>query len=192
MLARTVHESALTEDSMRASILVQLSGIIALGAAPLYAQTPPPIHGVTGTIATDATIKAEGKAANTIVVKTEDGVEHVYHAVTGGKRGKGVLADLTPGTTVLVHYRADHAPVKADRAGTDGLTTTEGIATKIDGGKKEITVRYDDGRIETLKLTERESAKVDANISADARIVVYSTTGSSQKVARYFTTVKER
>ena len=65
---------------MRAFTVVQLCGLVVLGGSPLRAQTPPPIHGVTGTIATDATIKSEHKAANTILVKTEDGVEHAYRA----------------------------------------------------------------------------------------------------------------
>src|SRR5215831_7075236 len=84
-------------------------GMVALcTAAALDAQQPPAIHGVTGTIATDSTIRGEHKAANKIIVKTEDGVEHVYDSakdllVHGGKD----LSDLKPGTTVVVHYTAD-------------------------------------------------------------------------------------
>ena len=50
-----------------------LVGIGALGIAPAEAQ--PPIHGFNGTMATEATIRSEHKAANKIVVATEDGVE---------------------------------------------------------------------------------------------------------------------
>jgi hypothetical protein len=172
---------------MRAFTVVQLCGLIVLGGSPVRAQTPPPIHGVTGTIATDATIKSEHKAANTILVKTEDGVEHAYRAVTGSAaRGKHALGDLAPGTTVVVHYRSDRADVTTDR--TSGLTTTEGIATKIDRSRQEIAVRYDDGRTETLKLT---TAPADASdINPEMRIVAYTSRDTSQKVARYFTTVK--
>ena len=106
----------------------------ALLCASAYGQTPPPIHGVTGTVATEGTIKDEHKAANKIVVATEDGVEHVYDAVTGLKvhGGDPALADLKPGTTVVIHYGPDKAVQEIDRVGEGGLQTTEGMATKID------------------------------------------------------------
>src|SRR4029077_14078993 len=147
-------------------------GMVALGIAPAHAQTPPPIHGVTGTIATEGTIKSEHKAAHKVVVATEDGVEHVYDAakdlVVHG--GKDPLSDLKPGTTVIVHYTADNTAQEVDRVGPDRLSTTEGVATKIDRDKKEITIRYDNGKIEKLRLTDRAAADVGKNIGEDARI----------------------
>jgi glutamate racemase len=88
---------------MRASWYLTVVGTVALGIAPAHAQ--PPIHGVTGTMATEATIKSEHKAANKLVVATEDGVEHVYDAAKGlvVHGGKDPLSDLRPGTTVIVH-----------------------------------------------------------------------------------------
>jgi hypothetical protein len=161
----------------------------ALGVAPAYAQGPP-IHGVTGTVATEATIKEEHKAANKIVVETEDGVEHVYDAAKGlmVHGGKDPLAGLKPGTTVIIHYSADNTAQEIDRVGPDGLSTMEGIATKIDRGKKQITIRYDNGRIETLKLTDRAAADVGRNIAPDARIVVYYSDEAGGKVTHYFKT----
>ncbi len=49
---------------MRTSWSLTIVGVVALGIAPAHAQTPPPIHGVTGTIATEGTIKSEQKAAH--------------------------------------------------------------------------------------------------------------------------------
>jgi hypothetical protein len=172
--------------------LALVVGVVALGVAPAYAQQGPPIHGVTGTMATEATIKAEHKAANKIVVETEDGVEHVYDAAKGlvVHGGKDPLSDLKPGTTVVIHYTADNTAQEIDRVGADGLVTTEGIATKIDRGKKEITIRYDNGKIETLKLTDRAAADVGKNIGADARIVVYYSDEAGGKVTHYFKSAK--
>jgi hypothetical protein len=164
-----------------------LLGLVALGIAPTYAQGPP-IHGVTGTVATEATVKAEHKAANKIVVETKDGVEHVYDAAKGivVHGGKDPLSDLKPGTTVIIHYTADNTAQEIDRVGDGGLSTTEGMATKIDRGKKEITIRYDNGKIEELKLTDRAAADVGKNIGPDTRIVVYYSDEARGKVTHYF------
>ena len=91
------------EDHMRAYWQLALVGMVGLGIAPAHAQ--PPIHGFNGTMATEATIKSEHKAANKVVVATEDGVEHVYDAAKGlaVHGGKDPLSDLKPGTTCLLY-----------------------------------------------------------------------------------------
>ncbi len=171
---------------MRVWLHLTLAGVAALSVTPIYAQ--PPIHGFNGTLATQATIKAEHKAANKIVVETEDGVEHVYDAAKGliVHGGNDALSDLKPGTTVIIHYTPDNMAQEIDRVGDDGLRTTEAIATKIDRGKKEITVRYDNGTIEKLKLTDRAAADVGRNIGPDTRIVVYYSDEAGTKVTHYF------
>jgi hypothetical protein len=171
---------------MRTPWHLALVGMVGLGIVPASAQ--PPIHGFNGTIATEATIKSEHQAANKIVVATEDGVEHVYDAAKGlvVHGGKDPLSDLRPGTTVIVHYTADNTAQEIDRVGAGGLSTTEGIATKIDRGKKEITIRYDNGKIEKLKLTDRAAADVGKNIGDDTRIVVYYSDNAGGKVTHYF------
>jgi hypothetical protein len=171
---------------MRATCHLALAGVVTLCVVPAYGQGPA-IQGVTGTIATEATIKAEHKAANKIVVETKDGVEHVYDSAKGlvVHGGKDPLSDLKPGTTVIIHSTANTAQ-EIDRVGADGLSTTEGIATKIDRGKKEITIRYDSGKIEKLKLTDRAAADVGQNIGEDTRIVVYYSTEAGGKVTHYF------
>jgi hypothetical protein len=182
------------EAIMRRFSCLLLLAVAAFATGPAYAQSPPPIHGVTGTTATEATIKAEKKAANKIAVETKDGVEHVYDAVTGLRvhGGDQILADLKPGTTVVIHYSPDNTVQEIDRVGDDGLRTTEGMATKIDRKKKEITIRYDNGKVEKLKLTDRAAADVGRNISSDTRIVVYYSTEAGAKVTHYFKSVETR
>lgn len=171
----------------RFSFLCVFASAAMLGGAA-YGQTRPPIHGVTGTVATEATIKDEHKAANKIVVATEDGVEHVYDAVTGLKvhGGNDALADLKPGTTVVIHYSPNNTVQEIDRVGDGGLLTTEGMATRIDRKKKEITIRYDNGKIEELRLTDRAATDVGKNVSPDTRIVVYYSEEAGNKVTHYF------
>ena len=176
---------------MRAFWHLQVVGMLALGIAPTYAQGPA-IPGFNGTMATEATIKDERKAANKIVVETEDGIEHIYDAAKGVvvHGGKDPLSDLKPGTTVIIHYTADNTVQEIDRVDAGGLSTTEGMATKIDRGKKEITVRYDNGKIEKLKLTDRAAADVGKNIGEDTRIVVYYSDEAGGKVTHYFKSAK--
>ena len=60
------------------------------------------------------------------------------------------------------------------------------MATKIDRGKKEITIRYDNGKIEKLLLTDRAAADVGKNIGPDTQIVVYFSDEACGKVTHYF------
>jgi len=61
----------------RISILVLLAGMLIMSAS-LSAQTPPPIDGVTGTVAPGATL-AQEQAVHAVIAKTVDGVEHLFH-----------------------------------------------------------------------------------------------------------------
>src|SRR5579864_1016630 len=103
------------------------SGLLLLAVmtapAALSAQTPPPIR---GTMATEGNMKTFYRAANTVIVTTIDGVEHVYHftkdLIVHGGKGPGVdaLAGLREGTTVVVHYTDagnEAAATEIDRVG---------------------------------------------------------------------------
>ena len=60
-----------------------------MGAAPAAGQTQPPIHGVTGTVATDATVRAEGEAGHAIaegVGKVVDGAKKICRAPRARRR----------------------------------------------------------------------------------------------------------
>jgi hypothetical protein len=109
---------------------------------------------VTGTIVTDETAKDEKKAADKAGAAVKD-------ALTPADN-KGPLSDLRPGTTVVIKY--------AD-------VVTEGIVSKIDRGANQISVRYDNKKVETLVLTDRDAA--------GARTVEYSDE-ARHKVTRYF------
>lgn len=181
---------------MRALWCFQLVGIAALcSASPVSAQTGPVIHGFTGTLATEGTIRSEYKAAHKIIVETADGVDHVYDAakdlvVHGGTND---LSDLKPGSTVVVHYTADKTGESAhevDSIGAEGLSTAEGIVSRIDRAKKEITIRYDNGTTEKLILTGRAAVDAGQDLrnapAGTTRIVVYYSDEAGRKIAHYF------
>ena len=179
--------------------LALLGGLVLGVSRTRAAQTPPPISGVTGTIALEGTVDQEYGAANTVVVKTVDGVEHVFHAaknllVHGGK-GTGIdaLKGLRAGSTVVVHYTAAGSEASAheiDRVGDDGLKISEGVVTRIDRKKKEIAIRFDNGKTETFLLTDRAAVDVgkdvDKAVTGATRIVVYYSDEAGHKVAHFF------
>lgn len=166
--------------------------------APLAAQSPPP---PTGTIALEGTMKKVYRATNVIVVATLDGVERVYHfakdlVVHGGKKDEA-LVDLREGTTVVVHFLPNASePIaqEIDRIDVEGLDPTEGVVTRIDRGRRQITLRYDNGRTETFQLTERAAAENAASDAAlmQGRVVIYYSNEARDKVVHYFRSIDKR
>jgi len=179
--------------------LVWSSAIIALVSSvsiTLGAQSGPPVQ---RTIALEGTMKTFYRAVNTIIVTTIDGVDHVYHftkdlVVHGGKgRGMDALEGLREGSTVVVHYTVSEAKASAreiDRIGDEGLKTTEGVVTRIDRGRKRITIRFVDGKSETLRLTDRAAAEAAKDVDQAAtdamKVIVYYSDEAGRKVAHFF------
>jgi len=173
--------------------------VLVLGAAlsiALSAQQTPPVQ---GTIALEGTMKKFYRAANTIVVTTIDGVEHVYHftknLVVHGGKGAGVdaLEGLQEGTTVVVHYSVagvEQSAREIDWIGDEGLKITEGVVTRIDRGRKQITVGFDNKTSEIFQLTDRAAAEVAKDVDQaglDAtKIVIYYSDEAGHKTAHFF------
>ena len=161
-----------------------------------HAQDRPPLK---EPIALEGTMKQFYKAANVVIVTTMDGVEHVYHftkdlIVHGGKTpGVDALAGLREGTTVVIHEGRGGSQASAeeiDLLGDGGLKIAEGIVTNIDRRKKEITIRYNNGKTETLQMTTRAAAESRADVDEAkgeaTRIVVYYSDEAGHKIAHYF------
>src|SRR5207245_6123227 len=111
---------------------------------------------IYGVVALEESMKAFYRAANISLVATKDGIEHAYRfakdlVVPGGRNaGPEVIAaleGLREGTVVLIQSGNDE-----DRM------STEGRVAHIDRRRKQITVKYDDGTDDVLKLTERAGA----------------------------------
>ena len=134
---------------------IPLIGFILIsGVTAGYAQRAPAIPGTTGTIVTPETAKEEKKAEDKAGAAIKD-------ALTPADN-KGPLSDLVPGTTIVIRF---------------GDNVTEGTVSKIDRSANEITVRYDNKRVEKLVLADRAAS--------DTRTVQY-TNDTKQKVTRYF------
>ena len=177
--------------------LILLAGLLLIPSSSFAQGTPPAVHGVTGTVATEGTMKTVYRGLNTIIVTTIDGVEHVYHftkdlVVHGGKTDP--LAGLKEGTTVVIHYSTEGGQQTAreiDQVGDEGLLETEGTITRIERGKKQITVQIGQGQPETFELTDRAAAETSKDIESQAaagntKIVIYYKDEKGRKVVHYF------
>ena len=175
---------------------------MALSALPAVhaGQQPPPISGVTGTIALEGTVDQTSRAANTVIVKTVDGVRHLFH-LTDKTTVHGIesvevegVRGLSAGSAVVVHYLADdgeQTALEVDRLGTTrGLKTVEGVVSRVDRAGRKISIRLEDGSTQTLRLTERAARDVGKDVDRAAadttRVVVYYADDAGERVAHYF------
>jgi len=165
------------------------------------AQSPPPVQ---GTVALEGTMKKFYRAANVVIVTTTDGVEHVYRfardLVVHGGKGSGVeaLEGLHDGSTVVVHYTVqgtEQAAREIDVIGAEGLEVTEGMVTRVDRGRHQITVRYDNGKAEVFQLTEHATVEttqtLDQAAPSGTKVVIYYSDDHGQRVAHFFRRVSK-
>jgi hypothetical protein len=151
-----------------------LCGLLLGVSSSVSAQTPPPIGGVTGTLALEGTVK------NLLVHGSKD----------------TTLEGLHEGSQVVVHYAMDgpqEAALEVDSLGDQGLKTSEGVVTRIDRRRKQIAIKYPDGKVETLRLTDRAALDAGNEIGPVAdgttRVIVYYSGEGGQKVAHFFKTI---
>jgi hypothetical protein len=171
-----------------------LAGAVML-AAPVTAQSPPPVR---GTVALEGTMKKVYGAANTVMVTTIDGVEHVIHftrdLIVHGGKGTGIdaLNGWREGSSVVVHYTSDGswaAAQEIDRIADDGLKVTEGVITKVNHRRRQVTVRFDDGESETFRLTDRAAIETESHdgefAGGPTRVTLYYSDGTGKKIAHF-------
>lgn len=178
----------------RAGLIVLICGLSAASGVRPAAQSPP----VTGTIALEGTMQKFYRAANVIVVKTLDGVEHAFTftrdlIVHGGRsQGPSALAGLHEGSTVVVHYvetGAQRAAQEIDPVSDEGVQITEGTVVRVSRARKEIVIRFPNGAAQTFQLTARAASDVGMDIDdsgTDLRVKVFFVEEGGKKVVHYF------
>jgi hypothetical protein len=183
----------------RVSVAIVCGAALLVRPAVRAEQQPPPINGVTGTIALEGTVDQTSEAGKTVIVKTVDGIRHLFHVTEktvvhgGAASGTDTLGGLEAGSRILVHYTATAGQQTAhevDRLDGKGLKTIEGVVTRVDRGGRELSLRLADGSTQTLRLTERAATDVGRDVDSAAddatRVVVYYADEAGQQVAHYF------
>jgi len=181
-------------------VFAGMAAVNVIGVADARAaQQPPPIHGVTGTIATEGTVQETYEGVNKILVKAADGIEHLFHLSrrstvhSGDEVGDEALRGLKKGTPVVVHYTTEGENLTAeeiDRLGDEGLKQMEGVVTAVNRGDRTISIRLADDTRQTLRLSDRAAADVGKDIDragdSTAKVIVYFKDEAGQRVVHYF------
>jgi hypothetical protein len=172
--------------------------VVLLSSVPLVAQpasdssrSAPPVRGV---MALTDTMKTFYRALNVGLVAASDGIAHAYRFSTGLVHGGGnpeqeaatPLGSLPEGAMVVIQSVNDEDRME-----------TEGRVAHVDRGRKQITVRYDDGTVDVLQLTERAAAatwpeeeQAIAAQAAGAEAAVYYNDEDGRRVVHFFRWVR--
>jgi hypothetical protein len=152
-----------------------LLAVHAMWVAEAAAQQPPPIQGVTGTIATETSIDETTAAGHGILAK----VKRVLHlngrstVPSGDAAAEEALGGLKKGTRVVV----------SDEAGS--VKEVAGSVVALNLADRTISVRLSDDSIQTLRLSDETAADAEAG-DAGAKVVIYYRNESGQRVAKHF------
>jgi hypothetical protein len=179
------------------SLLIVFSAGLLTMARPSAAQQPPPIPGVTGTLALEGTVDKTYAGANAIAVTTANGIRHLFHlnqrtVVHGAAGSEAAFKGVTVGSRVVVHYAmndGEKTAVEVDHIAADGLHEMKGVVTRVDRGAKQLSIRLADGSDETLQLSDRAAKDVGKDIDRavdESTVVVYYSEEAVGKVAHYF------
>jgi hypothetical protein len=152
--------------------------------------------------AVHGTVSKVDSAGHTVVIKTADGTEHTLHLVKettvhGARASADAAKDswhgVSEGSEVVAHYTkrgTEDTALELDKVGKGGLRATEGTIKDIDRGGKTIVVKTADGTEKTFKLTGHAAQDAGKDIGEGsekgAKVVVYSTEKSGEKVAHFF------
>jgi hypothetical protein len=170
-----------------------IAGVVAVviggAATPGAAQQPPPIQGVTGTIATDESVEQTSKGGHSIFVKAARLLHLKRSTDAGDTAGDELLRGLKKGTAVGVHYTTGGENLTAeeiDRLGNEGLKQMEGVITAVNRTERTISIKLADGTRQTLQLSDRAAADVGGASDSSATVLVYFRDDAGRRVAHYF------
>ena len=146
--------------------LMTLVAVTVISAADAWAgQQPPPIHGVTGTIATEESIKDTSEAGGSIFSKAKRLLHLNRKSQTGDAAGDEALRGLKEGTAVTLHDA------------TANKKETEGAVSAVNLADRTIAIKLADGTRRMLRLAD------PAEANSAAAVVVYYTNAAGQRVA---------
>jgi hypothetical protein len=173
---------------------VVLLSIVPAVAQPANAssESAPPVRGV---VALADTMKTFYRTLNVGLVAARDGIVHAYRFTADltahggrnpGQEAAAALGDLREGAMVVIQSVNDEDRME-----------TEGRVAHVDRGRKQITVKYDDGTVDVLQLAERAAAatwpeeeQAIAAQAAGAEAAVYYNDEDGRRVVHFFRWVR--
>jgi hypothetical protein len=174
-----------------AAVAINLAG----AAEPRAEQQPPPIQGVTGTIATETSVEEVHEGARALLTKAKRLFRWTKRspAPGGEEAGEETVDGLRRGMAVVVHDTTSREALTAEeieQLNDAGLKRMEGVILSVDRTDRTISVRLADGTRETFRLSDRAADDLDkdADRAADgtARVVVFVKGEAGDRVVHYF------
>ena len=166
------------------------------GAANARAeQQPPPIDGVTGTVATEESKKDVKEAGRGVFGKMARmlGLGKDKEVPTTPEGGEDMLAGMKPGTAVVIHTTTAGESATAeeiDRLDAEGTKPMEGVITAVNRTDRTISIRLADGTRRMLRLSPHAADEIDTEIDATAKVVLYVKDVAGERVVQYVKRVR--
>ena len=161
-------------------------------------QQPPPIDGVTGTVATEESKKDVKEAGRGVFGKMARMLglgkdKEVPSTPEGGGAETLGLAGMKAGTAVIIHTTTAGENATAEeieRQGAEGAKPMEGVITAVNPSERTIAIRLADGTRRMLRLSAHAADEVDTDIDATAKVVLYVKDVAGERVVQYIKRVR--
>jgi hypothetical protein len=158
-------------------------------AADAAAQTAPPVQ---GTIAPDDTSRKVYAAGHALIAGVEGAFGYVRDLFAGKSPAVDPLDGLREGTTVVVRQGSpaeNGGASDLDRSRSDRATVTEATVTSIDRKRQNVTIRFEDGKKEKLRLAGGTAAgkNADTGRTAQALVTMSYAVDKGERIERLFT-----
>ena len=165
------------------------------GAAHVRAeQQPPPIDGVTGTVATEESKKDVHEAGRGVFGKLARllRLSRDKDAPISPEGGEDTLAGMKTGTAVVIHATtAGENPTaeELDRLDDKGVKPLEGVVTAVNRRDRTISIRLADGTRRMLRLSAHAADEVDTEIdragAGTTKVILFVKDEAGERVVRY-------
>ena len=166
--------------------------VLAIAGAARAEQQPPPIDGVTGTVATEESKKDVKEAGRGVFGKVARMLrlgrdKEVPNNPEGGDETLA-LAGMKTGTAVIIHTTTagENPTAEAiDRLDAEGVKPMEGVVTAVNSRDRTISIRLADSTRRILRLSAHAADEVDTNIDATAKVILYVKDVAGERVVQY-------
>ena len=164
-------------------------------ATPRAEQQPPPIDGVTGTVATEESKKDVKEAGRGVFGKVARLLRlgRDKDAPSTPEGGEEILAGMKTGTAVVIHTTTAGENLTAqeiDRLDDDGVKPMEGVVVAVNRRDRTISIRLADGTRRILRLSTHAADEVDTDIDATAKVILYVKDEAGERVVQYIRRVR--
>jgi hypothetical protein len=172
-----------------------LATIVAGAARTSAEQQPPPIQGVTGTIATETTVHEVHEGGRALLTKAKRLFRWGKRdsAAGGDEAGEEAVDGLRRGMAVVVHDTASREELTADeieQLNDPALKRMEGVILSVDRTDRTISLRMADGTRQTFRLSDRAADGLDKDADRAANgtthVVVFVKGEAGERVVHYF------